>query len=238
MNERQGALPFLAFSEYELATVLLRRSSRGDRAEALTLLARARDRAAALHMEGLLTDTSAALQRARRGSSPHRATHRTRSGSCRAGCWWPYQQGDLAAAAPLYADGRESRREHLQQARLQFPGAGSGVGRGARSVRNDRSRIVTAGGNDRRWCSPRFGGGSHHSGRAVGLRRASSPSRTVQSRGSRRTSNYADFQSRARGFNEFARLLIATGEPDGDEDGGTTWRPSIRGPGCQQNHSD
>lgn len=71
MNERQGALPFLAFSEYELATVLLRRSSRGDRAEALTLLARARDRAAALHMEGLLTDTSAALQRARRGSSPY-----------------------------------------------------------------------------------------------------------------------------------------------------------------------
>ena len=65
MNERQGALPFVALSEYELASVLLRRSASGDRKEALSLLTRSRSRAEQLGMLGLLADASAALEKLR-----------------------------------------------------------------------------------------------------------------------------------------------------------------------------
>ena len=65
MNERQGALPFVAFSEYELAQVLLRRAATGDRVEALTLLARALASARRLGMVGLAGDAEAALERVR-----------------------------------------------------------------------------------------------------------------------------------------------------------------------------
>ena len=65
MNGRQGALPFAAFSEYELAQVLLQRAATGDRAEALSLLVSALSRAERLGMVGLRADAAAALERVR-----------------------------------------------------------------------------------------------------------------------------------------------------------------------------
>lgn len=61
MNEQQGALPYLAFSECELAETLLARGRPGDKSRAIKLLARSRDTSARLGMRLLQARSSALL---------------------------------------------------------------------------------------------------------------------------------------------------------------------------------
>jgi DNA-binding NarL/FixJ family response regulator len=70
MNERQGALPFLAFSEFELAETLLARGRPGDKSRAVNLLAQSQDAAARLGMR-LLQERSGALLVKVRGTDSH-----------------------------------------------------------------------------------------------------------------------------------------------------------------------
>ena len=70
MNRRQGALPYLAQGECELADVLLRRAAPGDRREALALFAQGRDRAAKIGMPQVAAHAAARLAALQSGSSP------------------------------------------------------------------------------------------------------------------------------------------------------------------------
>jgi len=61
MNQRQGALPYLAFGECELAEALIRRGRTADRARAATLLAKSLERAMHLGMSQLAARAAASM---------------------------------------------------------------------------------------------------------------------------------------------------------------------------------
>lgn len=63
MNRRQGALPFLAFGECDLAEALVLRGRPADKARALGLLAASKERAQRLGMAGLVERSTLALAR-------------------------------------------------------------------------------------------------------------------------------------------------------------------------------
>ena len=61
MDQAQGALPYVALSECELAATLLERAGRGDKARALPLLARSQETALRLGMHPLVERTTMLL---------------------------------------------------------------------------------------------------------------------------------------------------------------------------------